>query len=415
MAGETLNLTRFIPKFILNLFAWNSFNNAYILGQRGPIYISTTQPKELFNTIPELRAIIGRDATMFSNMKLYKRNKSTKEIIPDPQLDLLLDNPNCTQSQNQFLKQYRMQLLCYGNQFIYKNKVNSKSYPVALWNLSPFYLQPVLTGKIFEQLTMGEIIERYHIINTLSLNGVDYNIRDFETDDILFTRIEDLDNPIIGRSPIASMQDPLSNIKTAYRARNVGHQMVGVGMVSPKAVKDMTGSAIPMNPKEKKDMEDQFGSDYGIGIDQRRTILAKASVDYTALAIPTKDMLLIEEVNADIVAICNVLNMNPQMFLTNTTYENLRASIVQTYQDNIIPAAEEFCQALTPFLGLKPNEEICASYEHLSILKENKLKGMMAIQAIVTALAQAVEAGILDAKSATNILANELGLSADSY
>jgi HK97 family phage portal protein len=410
----TLNLGKFIPKGVINfLFGVDSvFRNSFMLGQRGPVWISVGKPKELYNKIPELRAVIDRDASMFSNMKIYKRDKKTKKIIEDPALDLLLDNPNCTQAQNQFLKQYRSQFLTYGNQFIYRNKTKTGTYPVSLWCVSPFYLQPVLSGRLFDQVSMDGVISKYQMINTMLLGDKAYS-KEFAAEDILFTRVPDLDNPIIGVSPIVSLQMPLSNIESAYKASNVAMQHVGVGIISPEG-KDSIG-AQPLRPDDRKNIEEQYTSDYGINDGQRRTILSNAAVKFSSMAVETVNLLLKEEINADMVAICNVLNMNPQMFLTNTTYENLRASIVQAYQDNIIPSADEFMQALSPFVGLKPNEELCASFEHLSILKENKLKGMQSIEAIVRSLTQAVEAKLLDPKQATAILATELGLSAASY
>ncbi len=412
----TINLEKFIPKYLLNLFQGNNFrNNSYLLGQRGPIWISVTEPYDLYNRIPELRSVIDRDANMFANMQIYKRNKKSKELIDDVPLNKLLDNPNCTQSQNQFLKQYRAQLLTYGNQFIYKNTTKSAGVPNALWNISAFYLQPWLTGKLFQQNSMDEIISEYHMINTLAINDRLYFKQTFKAEEILFTKISDLNNPLIGKSPIACLQWPLSNIETAYKARNVAHQMVGTGILSPKVVKDMSGSTMPMNPKQREEMEKQFRNDYGINHDQRRTILSTTSVEFQGLAVPTQPMMLLEEVSADIVTICNVFHMNPQIFLTNTTYENLRSGIVQTYQDSIIPAAEEFMQALSPFIGLKPEEELIASFEHISILQENKLKGMAAIQAIIASLAQAIEAGMIAKDQAMTIVERELNLRAASY
>lgn len=415
MAGQTINLSKFVPKFIANLFgAGNSiFNNSYMLGQRGPIWVPVTEPYHIYNTISEVKAVVDRDAQMFSNMKIYKRDKNSKEPIKDPALDTLLDMPNVTQGQNQWLKNYKAQLNTYGNQFLYKNKTKSGQYPISLWNISPFYLQPVLSGKLFDQVSMDGIISKYHMINALVLGDRNYS-KDFETSEILFTKINDLNNPLIGKSPLGSLQYPISNIESAYKASNVAMQHVGVGIVSPRAIKDMAG-AMPLNPKQREDMEKQFGNDYGISEGQRKTILSNASIDFQSMAVETRNLMLTEEKTASLIAICNIYHMNPQIFLTNTTYENLRSGIVQTFQDNVIPSAEEFMQSLTPFLGLKPNEELCASFEHLSILKENKLKGMQSIESIVKSLSGALLAGIIDKATATNVLANELNLNSASY
>lgn len=413
MADNPLDLNRFIPKFLLNLFQRNSFyNNAYLLGQTGPIWISVVEPYELYVSIPELRAVIDMDASMFSNMRIYKRNKLTGMVIEDNELETLLAHPNCTQSQNTFLKQYRQQLVTYGNQFIYRNSVNSKAYPISLWNISPYYLQPVLSGKMFDQTEMNGIITKYKMINTLSLGAVEYT-RGFEPEEILFTRVNDLNNPIIGKSPLSALKYPLSNIEQGYKALNVAMQRTGLGLISPEG-KDM-GAAAMLTPKERKGMEEQLSADYGINEGQRRTMLANGAVKFQSMAVGTRDMMIIEGNNYNVRTICNMLNMNSNIFLSNTTYENLRSGIVQCYQDNIIPSSDEFVKSLGKFLNIKENEELVASYDHLSILKENKLTGMQSIESIVKSLTQAVAGGILDAKSATSILATELNLNAASY
>lgn len=415
--ADTINLSRFIPKFMLGLFSkWGLYNNAYLLGQRGAIWISVAQPYKLYNEIPELKAVIDRGGSMFSGMQITKRNVATNEVIEDVNLKKLITNPNFMQSQNAFLKQYWGQLNVYGNQFIYKNKTKSATYPQSLWCISPYYLQPVLTGKLFQQTEMSGVIEKYKMINAMSIESggttSTYNVGGFSPDEILFTRIADLNNPIIGRSPIASLQFPLSNIETAYKASNVAMQHVGVGIVSPSQNKDAAGS-LPLQPKAREDMETQFARDYGIGENQRRTILANSSVQFESMGVDVSKLLLKQEIDANLAAICNVYNINAQIFLTNTTYENLRSAMVQTYQDNIIPSAEEFMQALSQFLQLKPTEKLHASFDHIQILKENKLKGMQAIDSIVTSLANCVKNGFITPLQATNILANELGVTAE--
>ena len=414
----TLNLNKFVPKFLQSLFSRNNiFSNSYLLGQQGPIWIPIVNLYELYMTVPELRAVVDRDASMFSNMKIYVRDKNSKKIIENHPVLPLLDNPNCLASQNQWLIEYRQQLLVYGNQFMYRNKVKSKETPMALWNISAFNLQPYLTGKIFDQISIEGIVQYFHFINTLSVGGMTFMEKGMTlpTSEVMFTRINDINNPIIGKSPIASLQWPLSNTKAGYERTNAIYNHGGaLGLISPEPGKEGFGPT-NLSPEDRKQMEELYTQDYGISPHQRKIVLSNTAVKFQSMVIPSKDLLIIEDRNANLVAICNAYAINPQIFLTNTTYENLRAGIIQTYQDTIIPQAEKFVQSLTPFLGLKPNEELMCSFEHLSILKENKLKGMQAIESIVASLTQAVEGGILDKKQAIKILERELGLGSADF
>lgn len=378
--------------------------SSYVFGQKGAVWISVAQPWLHYNEIPALKTVIDRRAMMFSNMKLMIVDKDGNPF-EDNELNKLLENPNCEQSQNDFLNEYQTQLCVYGNQFIYRNKPSTLlKYPKALWNVSARYVQPYTTGKIFDQVSTEEIISRYDY----EMEGTK---RSFEAKEILFTKIKDLDNPIIGKSPIFNLKFPLSNTRAAYEYRNVIMTEKGaIGILSNES-KDAVGS-INMQPDEKERVEKQYSRDYGISEDQRKIILTNASLKWQPMTYPTKDLMLFDEVDADKRDIIDAYGLNQNIFssLNGTTYENLKNSLVMCYQDTIQPAADSFAQALAPFIGIPEGYKLVASYDHLSILKENKLKGMQSIQAVVTSLTEAVQGGLISRLQAETILAAELGV-----
>ncbi len=410
MAILPVAVSSFFTNFGRRLLGGSFFNRpSFLLGQSGPVWIDTLNPYELYNTIPQLKLVINKKATMFSNMHLKLVDASTGEEIEDVELKKLLDNPNCLQSQNDFLRQFKEQEQVYGNQFIYKNKPSDLTeYPIALWNISPAHIQPVLSGKMFEQVDAKGIITKY-LYRLLTIQ------REFKTEEILYSRINDLDNPIIGCSAIRSLKFPLSNIEAAYEYRNVVMKKKGaLGMLSNNS-KDGMGS-IPVNPTEKKRIEDNYVNSYGISKDQSAVILTDATLTWTPMTFPTREMMLFEEVDANTLTLADAFGLNINIFSNkSSTFENVKNSIIQCYQDTIIPEADQFTQSLGKFIGIPEGTKLKASYDHLSIMKENKLKGMAAIQAIVSSLTQAVQAGLMSPKDAKIILANELNLSADAY
>jgi HK97 family phage portal protein len=402
-----------LPPWLLNLFTnrsggkWQRFRQTYLLGQKGPVWINYLEPYEEYNSIPQLKLVIDKKASMFSNMQLKLVDKITKEEIIDHELHALLNNPNPLQSQNAFLKEFKMQEQVYGNQFIYKNKASRISkYPTTLYNVSARYMQPELSGKIFDQVSIDGIIERYKYRQTGQ-----YSLkRDFKPSEILYSRIADLDNPIIGRSPIEALTMPLSNIKGAYAYRNVIITEKGaIGILSNEG-KDAMGG-IPISSEEKDKINALHSEQYGINEGQKRIILTEASLKWQPMSYPTKDLMLFEEVDANTMTIIDMLGLNVDMFSSkSSTYENAKAAYLGAYQDTIIPDADQFTQAFGKFIGIPDNTMLIGSYDHLSIMKESKLKGMQSIQSIVASLTQAVAAGIMSAEQAKIILSNELGL-----
>lgn len=399
-----------MPSWLAKLLGKQSsmLGPAYMIGYEGPIWISTAEPYKLYNSIPQLKTVIQKKALMFSNMNLIlvKKNSSgILDIVEDAELMKLLLNPNPLQSQNSWLRQFKEQEQVYGNQFIYKLQPSRlMKYPDALWNVSPAHINVVATGNLFEQTKIEQIIK-----------GYEYNFknkkRTFLPSQILHSKIDDLDNPIIGVSPIVGLCKPLSNTEAAYEYRNVIMKKKGaIGMLSNQS-KDAAG-ALPLSKEEKKRLSEEYVNNYGIGEQQAKIILTEAAMTWTPMTYPTKDMLLFEEVDANMLTIIDAFGLNVNIFSNKSaTFENVRASIVQCYQDTIIPEADQFCQALTKFLNIAEGFELKASFEHISILKEHKLDQMKSIETIVSILRNAVESGLLDKAQGIKILQNELGLS----
>lgn len=393
--------------FLRNKWLFSSMNT-YVIGQKGAIWLDTSKPKEMYLTIPQLRTVIDRKATMFSNMRIELIDEKTNEKVEDQKLFKLLNAPNILDAtQNEFLRNYKTQLELYGNQFMYKNQVTDFSYPVSLWNPSPYYVRPYLTGKLFDQITLDGIIQEYKYYQ----QGLE---RTFLAKDILYSKISDVDNPIVGCSPILTLKYPLTNTKYAYEYFNVISGKKGaIGILKNETTKDSMGS-VPMQADEKMSITKQQEAMYGVGEDQAHVIITKANMTWQPMSYPTKDLLLQEQIDANFMAIIDLYGLNVNMFgVGKATYENVKNGIIQAYENTIIPEAETFCQRLTDFLQVakfNPGCKLVPSFEHVNILNEDKLKGAQALDALQAALSNAVATGILDKATAINILATELGV-----
>lgn len=398
--------------FIDRAFFWlsdnfritNSFRSSFLLGQKGAVWIDYAQPYMAYERIPQLKAVVDRKAQMFSNMELKLVNKSTGEQVQDKDFDKLIKNPNTTQSMNDWLVQFKQQEQIYGNQFMYKNKPSGLTkYPVALWNISPAHIKPWLTGKIWDQIEMSGIIEKYECL----FQGVN---RIFKTEEILYSRIPDLNNPIEGKSPIYALKYPLTNIERAYEYRNVLMENMGALGLLTNTSRDAMG-AVPLTPEERKRIEEDYRNSYGVGKGKGKIKISEADLKWQAMSFPTKDMMLFEEIDANTLIIMDTFGMNINIFSNkNATFENVKNAMIQVYQDTIFPEADKFTQALGKFLMIPETLSLVASYDHIAILKENKQKSILTIESLITALNQAVQGQLLSAGQAKIILQNELKL-----
>lgn len=384
--------------------------NSYRLGSKGAVYLDTDAPYQLYNSIPQLQQVVRKKALMFSNMALKLVDKEGNEV-KDEDLQKLLNNPNFLQSQNEFLRQYKEQEQVYGNQFLYKNKPSRlNKYPVSIMPISPAQMQPVTTGRLYDQTELTGVVKEYQYEEL-------GNKRTFKVEDILWSKINDLDSPLIGTSPLKSLQYPLTNTKYAYDYLNViSGEKGGIGLLSTAPAKDMAGS-LPsaMTTDEKKKLQSTFQNNYGIGTnnlgeDKMRIHITDAPLTWTPMSYPTGQLLLLEQIDANFLTIIDHFGLNVNIFSSkNQTFENVKNAIIQCYQDTIIPEADQFTQAFGKFIGIEEKYKLVADYSHLSILQSDKSREAVTFSTASSALNQLVSGGILSKEQAAFILQNEYG------
>lgn len=372
--------------------------------KKGEVYINTDVPYNLYKTIPQLSIPIDKLAAMFSNGVFMIENISTgvRDVLP-PELETLLSNPNVLQSQNAWMSQYLKQYLVYGNQYIKRNKPSVLSkYPSALMNISPAYMSPILTGKVFDQVTMDGIIKHYEYKENST-------IKVFKTDEILYSKIGDLDNPIIGISPLLSLEFPISNTELAYRYLNcISGEKGAIGILSTQN-RDSQG-VLPMTPDEKKEIESTYRQENGVHDEQKKIHITSGSVTWSPMSYPTRDLLLMEQIDANFLTILAKYGVNQNVF-TSSTYENLKHGLIQTHNDTVVPHADSFTQAISTFLGIEKGKRLILDYSHLPYLQVDKKQEADTFSVVSNGLSTLVSGGIIDAKQANTMLVNQFGVS----
>jgi len=378
------NNCKFVINYYINIMAWynpktwfnqyqNPFNHS-IYGQKDvPLWVDVNVEKyeSIYREIPHVRIVIDKLASMFSNANIVitdlngekLENQDTNEFYK------LLEKPNPLQSREEFLMQMFIYNALYGTTFNNKLAVNGNVY--GMYNLPSQHMQTVLSGKIFKQISIEDIVSYY------KLDLGDGTSERYETNDILLTTTPSPDNPILGTSKIESLKMPISNIKAVLSKSNmILNKMGAIGILSNEGAKDGMG-AIPMKPKEKKDIHEQYQSNYGHEANKMGIVISEANLKWQSMSFPTKDLMLYEELESDFAQIIDIFGGERDLFSSSkgATFENMSHAEKSTYNNTIIPFANNYGNALSEFLGAKEKGfNITLDYSHLSIMQENELE-----------------------------------------
>lgn len=355
----------------------NLLMNALNLFNKSEQYISISGNESLLlKTTPQLNAVIYRRAKMVANGRWihYDRNDNVIEKSP---LVKFLNRPNPFQTGKEWMIQNSIQKSIYGNSLAYILKGTKLApIPSALWNLSPQYITIDRTGQIFNQTDENKIIEQYKLNfdQTTGLSQIT-----FEPYEILHMNRQDIDDPIMGASPLHALKMPISNIRASYGYRNVIMEEKGaIGILSNQS-KGSSG-ALPLTEPERKAIDKAYSRNHGISERQRKIIMTNASLVWQPMSYPTKEMMLFEEVTDDFRIIIDFYGLDESLFAVGgasggVTYENKKEAKKGVYQDTIIPEGEDFALGMTTKLGLEEKgERLELDYSHVAVLQEDKKK-----------------------------------------
>lgn len=383
------------------------FNNSMYANQllKGEVYLNTQTPYEIVQSIAEISIPMRRIASMYANgVFMLEDVKTEKRDLLPTDLERLFKKPNPTQSQNEWMKQSLMQLQAYGNNFIYVNKSGSTltEVPASLVNLNPSTIKPILTGKFYKQVSIDGIIEKF----IYTEGGREETIK---VNEIVWNKVGDLNDSILGKSLISSLQFPLSNTELAYKYLNKISGASGMlGILSNKK-KDSIGSA-PLTDAEQKGFDDNITNNYGVEDHQRSIYVTSADVDFTFTSPETKRLLLLEQIDANFKTILNALGCNQNIFI-NSTYENLKHGLVSTHNDTVVPYADSFCQSLTEGLGkaIPVGKRLVLDYSHTPYLQADAKQNADVFSVVSNGLNGLVSSQIITPQEANIRLRNQFG------
>lgn len=364
---------------------------------------SLTQLMNVAVNVPHLNIVISEGAKMFSNMEIRHVNKDGVDI-ENSEVIKLLNNPNPLQNMEGFLYDYYVNNAIYSSAVCYKNKSQLSEIPKLLWWLPTGFVKINLTGKMFRQYKIEEIIESYDLL---------YYNDTFKPDEILHI-FEGIGNQILKPvSRIEVLQIPLSNIVAALKSNNIILTERGlIGFISKDPNADGNLGTLPMTETERKRVEDQYQSDRSLDSERSHVMVSGESLKWTPMTFDVGQLKLYEGLEDSFALCCGAWGIDRDVFpsIKGATNENKVAGEKKTYNSTMLPLAKKLCNYLAQDLGItERGEKLIPSYSHLPIMQEDKVKENQADKLLVEKLKILYDLNIIDRETFATLADVELG------
>lgn len=353
---DTQQQGRFINQ-MNRLLPWQT----QLWGVKTPVWIDTNNAWEWFLSIPELRAVIDKRASMMSSNipVLYDANGN---VVENHWLNDLIKKPNPMQSWGDVVYSLSVNDALYSNSFAYA-PVRSMNVRNLMITLPSGKMQIDLSGATLKQMDVNGLISGYRF---------KYDAQKYETltiEDVIYLTTADGMSIVKPTSRLDALKYPLSNIKASYHKRNVLLENIGaIGILSAQN-SDM-GGVIPMTPEERKTIQRDW---YNRSKDE--LMITESQVNWTPMSYPTRDLMLFEELTADKLAIIDAYGLNYNLFSNDkgSTFSNVRDSIRMVYTDTIIPETQEMYNTIMQQMKLSDEGYyLKADFSHLPVLQDDE-------------------------------------------
>jgi hypothetical protein len=336
-----------------------------------------------YQKCPPINAIINRKAQAYINGITYVLNSKGKEAQGEEAKKLrnLLQKPNPIQGWEEFEAQgyIYQQLFGFNLLFIvkpagFKENIDATS----LWNIPPSMIDIEETNKLFYQTDIKGIIKQV-VLNYKGTRMVMkqedlYIMKDFTPR---------FDSLVIPDSRICALEMPINNIIGTYESRNVLINHRGPGGIFSHDPGSGNYGSLPITEDEKEQLQQDFRR-YGLKAQQWQFILTTAAIKFQQTGISTRDLMFFEEIEDDIMRICDGYNYPYQLISSakGTTYSNVNEGKKLLYQDSIIPESTSIYRQWNKIFDTgKYNLRIDKDYSQIAVLQEDQLQAAQARKA----------------------------------
>lgn len=341
---------------------------------------------------PPLSAIINRKAKAYVNGEPYvintegkAKDKESNSLIAQ-KIKNLMQQPNRLQSRDQFEAQNYIFTQLYGYCVVLAMKpVGFPFYEATeLWNIPPHMISiNEQQGLFYRNAGLG--------VESIRLTWGGASV-DLPLDNVAIIKdiMPSFESVVIPDSRVRTLKMPINNIIGAYESRNMLINSRGaLGMITNQT--QDASSFINLKEGEKKELHQDFKKMYGLRRGQSEMIITSANLKWQPMVLPTKDLMLFEEIEDDGNRICDAYDFPPELFARmkgGTTFSNMATASRNLYQDAIMPECRNiYSQWNKIFEADKYKLEIGRDYRQLPALQaankeeaEAKLRMVQALQ-----------------------------------
>jgi len=288
---------------------------------------------------------------------------------------LFVERPNPLQSEKEYDYERAYMYYTFGNNYVYLNNP-SETFETdiltvqTMYNLPSEYVEPKQTGKLYDQIDIKGIIEKYALTDRTPAREFDPS-RIIHFNDI---NVSGVGNAIIGSSRLGVLKWPITNTQLAFEAMNVILATRGMQGIISADNKDAAGTQIPLRKEAKDEIDKTFKTEYGIKRDQKQYLISYSKIEYTKTIMNSKELGIYEEFSNNAMIISNGLGVPPELYKTyiaGATFENQIQAVRRLYQNTVIPRVENEDQYYTERLNMrKYGFELRTDFSHIEALQE---------------------------------------------
>lgn len=328
----------------------------------------------LFYSLPEIFAPINEIASRVSDAVWQLRKNSNDEVdYSNKTFNRLFEYPNPLMTHKKLVWQAECYELLTGANFQYFNKPTTllDSYEnIMSWSNVPthkLFIDKKKQADFYSATSINDLVNSYELNDGYKRVMPIQNVLPFIDLDLNFGN--EIDK---FRSQLEGAKLAIKNLIPVYEARGVIYIKRGAlgFLVSKKS--DASGF-ISLTTKEKEEAQAAYQQTYGLNRHKDQVSVSSAPVEYVSTTMSIKELEPFEETLADAVAIYAALRVPRHLVPSKntSTFNNANTDLKSFYDDVIIPRANRRAQAWTTYFNI-PSRYIHPSFEHVSILQENR-------------------------------------------
>jgi len=361
----------------------NSQNYQWLIDK--PAWLSLSNSSEYRKAVaenPVLNGCICILANASANGKKYLVDLNGKEVPWSSNKTgvkqarkLFVERPNPLQSVKEFNFERTYMFFTFGNNYVYLNNpletFDTNLLTVqTMMSLPSEYVTVMQTGKLYDQVEIKGIIEKYSLTNVSPA-------REFLSDRVVHfndVNTSGIGNGIVGTSRLEALRYPISNTQLAFEAMNVILKNRGMQGIITANNKDQTGTQIPLSPKAKEEIDKTFKESYGLRDHQNQFMISYSDVNFIKTIMNSEELGIYKEFANNAMLISNGFGIPPELYKTymaGATFENQVQAVRRLYQDTVIPLVENEDQYWTERLKMRDfGLELRTDFSHIQALQE---------------------------------------------